>query len=134
MNNLPPEIHKFIGTDLPAMDGWCSPQKADALARSVIEIKPKVVVEIGVFAGRSLLVLALACRHNREGLVYGIDPWDTAASISGLENDVANYEWWKSKVDHESIYRQCVARCQQQGVNDRIILMRSTSAPIVPWL
>ena len=32
---LPFHIEKYIEDYMPAMDGWCSPQKADALARLV---------------------------------------------------------------------------------------------------
>lgn len=37
-------------------------------------MRPAVVVEIGSARGRSTCALALACRHNRHGKVYAIDP------------------------------------------------------------
>ncbi len=42
-----------------------------AVARS---LRPAVIVEVGSARGKSTCTLALACRQNRHGVVYAIDP------------------------------------------------------------
>ena len=44
--------------------------------------RPKVIVELGIFGGRSLLPQALQLRDNGDGgIIYGIDPWTKAAAL-----------------------------------------------------
>ena len=45
---------------VPTMNGWCDPTKANHIFDTVFERNPKVCVELGVFAGRSLIAFALA--------------------------------------------------------------------------
>jgi predicted O-methyltransferase YrrM len=100
----------YILHTMPAMDGWCSIEKATALANTVLKHKPTVCVEIGVYAGRSLFAIATALQQLGQGRVLGIDPWTVEASVAGWENDPANRDWWSgktSKLDHNAIYQQC---------------------------
>src|SRR5271170_6961170 len=69
-----------IATTLPTLDGWATSEKGCTLAALVLANKPKLVVEIGVFAGRSLLPMALALKANGSGKVIGIDPYDSQES------------------------------------------------------
>lgn len=127
------QIQNYINNLMPAMDGWCSKTKAEALVKAVLEQKPEVVVEIGVFGGRSLIALALGCLVNGQGQVFGIDPWDVSASISGFEEDKQNREWWR-KVDHDVIYRKCLESCGRNGVLDFVSLIRAKSEQMALWL
>jgi predicted O-methyltransferase YrrM len=54
--------HSGLGDGIYALYG---------LARS---LKPNTIVEIGSARGRSTCALALACRQNKQGKVYAIDP------------------------------------------------------------
>jgi hypothetical protein len=57
--------------------------------------KPSVVVEIGVFGGRSLVPQALALRENKQGVVYGIDPYTAAAATEGeFTSDPGGKGYW----------------------------------------
>jgi len=113
------------------MDGWCSTEKAIALAQCVIDTKPSVAVEIGVYAGRSLIAIALGMKHNGSGVVIGIDPWDKEASIEGW-ND-ANREWW-NKLDHGAIKAKCERSIQNAGVEKHVELIQSTNKAALPIL
>lgn len=88
------------------MDGWCDAQKRHILAELVLKSKPDVVVETGVFGGRSIIPMALACKHNHKGIVWGIDPWSNEAALEG-DHAEADKEWW-SKINLEDVYRKFV--------------------------
>jgi len=81
------------------LEGWCSYQKAAILIDFILKIKPQVILEIGVFGGKSLVPMAIAVKENGSGKVYGIDPWDCGASVEGM--DKPNKEWWGS-LDHDA--------------------------------
>lgn len=113
---------EYVETVLPRMEGWCSPQKANRLIAAVAEQKPRLFVEIGVFAGRSLFAAALALPSG--GVAVGIDPWCVADSVKGFSGD--NQAWW-SKCDHDSIYKQCQFTQSLLDLCDRCYLIRATS-------
>lgn len=102
---LPLEIRQYIfkSQELP---GWCPAEKAEQLCELVLEHRPDVVVETGIFGGRSLIPLAAACKYLSNGIVWGIDPWEVDASIEGTHKPV-DFEWW-SKLNHEDIYQSFV--------------------------
>lgn len=87
----------------PIIEGWTTQEKAEVLAGLVIDHKPQLLVEIGVFGGRSLFAQAMALRENGMGLVWGIDPWSLDAA---LEGDVGeeNRKWWTENLKLEDIY------------------------------
>lgn len=83
------------------LEGWCSPEKALKLAEIIIDNKCKVCVELGVFAGRSLLPIAIA--SGKDSKVVGIDAWSSNASSEGV-NDKVNEEWW-NKIDYDKFFK-----------------------------
>ncbi len=124
---IPRIVHDYIHNVMPHMQGWCSPAKAEALAKVMLEYRPKVCLEIGVFAGRSLIAMALTLHTmNRGGLVVGIDPWTTEAAIEGWENDKPNREWWE-KCPHGYIREQCERFIKEMGVDPYVRLVKSTA-------
>lgn len=88
--------------EVESMEGWCPKVKAEDIHAVVLESKPSLCVEIGVFGGRSLVVIADALRENHHGIVYGIDPWEAQPCVEG-DNDAANDDWW-SKLDFKTIH------------------------------
>lgn len=94
--NLKREL-SFINT----LEGWCSQEKAEAIAGIVLDHKPKICVEIGVFGARSLVAFAMAMRENNSGVVWGIDPWTKEAALEG-EAGTPNGDWW-AKLDLDVI-------------------------------
>src|SRR5690348_5936514 len=90
-------------------DGWCSIQKAKALASSVIALRPEIVVEIGTYSGRSFIPMLMALHENGFGKAVGIDPYSASASAEGEIGE--NAEWWK-RLDHEKIRNEFIQRIE----------------------
>jgi hypothetical protein len=78
------------------IEGWCTKEKALKMA-SLINSND-VCLELGVFAGRSLLPICLMTNQ----IVYGVDAWDKNASLDG-ENSKINDEWW-NKIDYTKFF------------------------------
>ncbi len=87
---------------LPAGGDWCDLDKAHTLAAMIVALRPRVVLEIGVWMGGSLVPILMALKHAGSGKAIGIDPWAWTASVAD-EEDQANAAWWRT-VDHEAAY------------------------------
>jgi hypothetical protein len=83
--------------------GWAEPPKAISLFNLVVATRPIVVVEIGVFGGRSAIPMIMACKFNGRGIVHCVDPWSPEASAAGQVTDI-DRKWW-GNVNHEFIYQ-----------------------------
>ena len=49
------------------LEGWCTDNKASILIDLILESKPTIIVEIGVFGGKSLVPMAFALKENNWG-------------------------------------------------------------------
>lgn len=81
---------------LTTRNGWATPEKMTRLYDLATEVstdKRPCIVELGVFAGRSLFPMALAFKDAGRGLVYGVETWDNITPLEG-ENSKENDEWW----------------------------------------
>ncbi len=112
------------------LEGWCAESKAGILIDLILKVKPSVILEIGVWGGKSLVPMAHALRANRKGIIYGIDPWNNDASIQET-SDEANKAFWGA-VDHEAVMRSLISRIDQFKLNNQITLIRSTSEDAAP--
>lgn len=111
------------------LDGWCSKFKASVLVDLVLMLKPENVVEVGVFGGKSLVPMAIACQSINKGVVTGIDPWSADRSIEGM--DGANFNWWGS-INHEAILNHLISKINHFELNEWIVLSRNTSEGAEP--
>ncbi len=93
---------------------WCTLDRANALAALTLALQPKVVVEVGVWLGGSLVPIMLAMKHTGIGTAIAIDPW--AASASVIDQDAVNAEWW-GKVDHNAAMQKFVGRLEKHGLS-----------------
>ena len=116
------------------LEGWCSDVKATTLVDLVLKAKPNIIVEIGVWGGKSLVPMACALQANGKGTIFGIDPWDSNASIEETMED-ANRTFW-SYANHDAIFRGLVQKIDQFGLHDHVILIKSTSedASLIPGI
>jgi predicted O-methyltransferase YrrM len=121
----PRDLHKAISKAIQPMEGWCSLDKSSAMAALIVAVKPKVVVEIGVFGGRSLVPQAMALKYVGGGVIYGIDPWRREANLEGT-NDAENDEWW-SKLDIDKIHLGAVEAVYANHVEDHAVIIRAAS-------
>lgn len=118
-------VYEDIAKALPTIiDGWCDLPKAIYLASVVVATRPNVVVEIGVFGGRSLIPMAMACKANGHGKVIGIDPWTKEAAAEGYSGD--NAKWW-AELDMEKIYDTFLADVKRHGVEEFVTIVRKKS-------
>lgn len=109
--------------------GWCPVEKALDLASIIVAIRPKVIMETGVWGGRSFLPMALACEAVGQGTVIGIDPWNARASAEGYAGQ--NVTWWQAQ-DHDRIYRDFIDNVGRLGLRTRTVIhrMKSDDAPL----
>lgn len=124
------DIHARIDAVVPGMLGWCTPEKAKYLAGLIDTHKPELVVEIGVFGGRSLLPMAMALEAVG-GVAFGIDPWSVAAALEGEESE-ANRDWWSKNVDLENVFTNFVQQVLAQRLTRTCRWIRAESEAVAP--
>lgn len=104
--------------------GWCPLEKALDLAVTVLALRPKVVIELGVWGGLSFIPMALACKHLGSGTCIGVDPWSKDASIEGY--DEPNAKWWSAQ-DHDTILKDFSLNIQRLGLESFVQIQRAKS-------
>src|SRR5687767_2357489 len=76
------------------LEGWCTEEKMKRLYKLVMETKPEFIVELGVWAGRSLFPMALALKEiGEKGKAFGYDAWSNKVATEGTNNPEDD-EWW----------------------------------------
>ena len=73
--------------------GWCSREKAHTLMAIIVALRPRVVVELGVWMGGSAIPMALALRAVGSGQLVAIDAWSAEMSVAGQEAEI-HRTWW----------------------------------------
>jgi len=114
----------------PILHGWCPQDKALALMELVEKTKPKLVVEVGTWGGKSLFPMALAVRAIGAGRVISIDPWSAKASAAG-QTDPDSEKWWNDQ-DHEKVYQSFLYHMRKLGVESVIQVIRECSNNVEP--
>ena len=109
------------------LNGWCTREKAEFLYNLVVKSESELTVELGVFAGRSLIPMALAHKAQGKGHVYGIDPWQKSASTQNYDTQDANYQWWNN-LNHDAIYTCFLKSLHDYLVDDITTTIRTTSS------
>lgn len=123
------DLKKGVCDALPNMYGWCTKEKAIEFIDLVLEVKPDICVEIGVFGGKSLFPVASALKFLNQGIVVGIDPWNKDEIIPYFDTvkDKAHIEWW-SKVKMDHVYYSCLNMLSQYQLEDYVATLKTTSA------
>lgn len=120
-------------------EGWCSVERALEMAQLIIDTKPMQVVEIGVFAGGSLVPQALALQENGYGVIYGIDPWSRQAAVEQVfvaddktppADEEAARKWW-SEVDLDRMLRLCMEGIWKHELEPHAVIIRARSQDCV---
>lgn len=113
-------------------DGWCTHKKMSVLIDIISACKPKTIVEIGVWGGKSLIPMAYVLKECNQGIIYGIDPWSNIASVEGMMHEGSKAFW--NFVDHEDIMRKLEQYIHQFQLEKHVQLIRATSAdaPSIP--
>jgi hypothetical protein len=100
------KLFSLISSTVPTMDGWCSLEKACVLASLTLAMKPVSAIEIGIWAGRSLLPVAMAMKVIGSGVITGIDPYSPQESA---KSEVGESEKWWAAQDHKAIKEKFLA-------------------------
>lgn len=108
------------------MHGWCTEEKANILYNLIVETRPDLVVELGVFGGRSFVPMALAIKNNDKGICIGIDPWKKHESTTNYDPSDPNYIWWNS-LNHDDIYNSFKSALIQYDIENVSRYIRKTS-------
>lgn len=128
-------LYSEISRVVPGLHGWCELPKALTLANYVLALRPAVVVELGIWGGRSLLPMAMAVKAINCGKVIGIDPWLPQASIEG-QDSVADQKWWgpggEGGLMHEAVMGHFMAQIELLELRHCVDIMRSRSDDIQP--
>ena len=108
------------------VDGWCTEEKADYLYNLVKQQEVFYCgVEIGVYGGKSLIPMALACKEKGFGKFVGIDPWQKESNIEGSLSQ-ADIDWW-AKLDIEAIYKNFVINSVEINLLKELFWLRMRS-------
>jgi hypothetical protein len=129
-----PDLRREIEEAAPEGGDWCSPDKAIQLAALVLELRPRLVVELGVWRGGSAVPMAIALRHLGDGQLLAIDAWSTEASVAGQGG--INAAWWQSVGDegHERARQTLLTRLKKHRLSpERCTVRRQRSdVAVVP--
>ncbi|HSX11229.1 MAG TPA: class I SAM-dependent methyltransferase [Chlamydiales bacterium] len=131
-HETPSQMKEHVYELMSQLHGWCSNEKAGFLIDLVLKVKPKVIVEIGVWGGKSLIPMAYALRENNEGIIYGIDPWESKESTEWVMEEV-NRAFWEG-ANHHWVLEHLLGKIDQYGLVNQVRLFKSTSeaAPPIP--
>lgn len=90
---VPPSVLALIEAAERQLEGWCYREKSLFIARLVLEERPLVCVEVGVYGGRSLIPCAAALRHLGQGRIWGVEGWSGTLAVRdpGTKD---NDDWW----------------------------------------
>ncbi len=126
MMSLKPETLEYIYQFCSTAEGrWAPIERLIDTATRIINLKPYVVVEIGVFAGRSLIPQALALKEVGKGRIYGIDPWKAEYAVEGEEGESA--KWWGQDVDLEAMHQLTMKGIWKYQLDEQAVIIRSAS-------
>jgi predicted O-methyltransferase YrrM len=115
---------------LQRLHGWMTVEKGERMAELVLSSGPKLVVELGVFGGRTIGAMAMAGQSAGNGCRFiGIDPWTKAAALEGTLPQ-EHVDWW-SKIDLNKIFIECGLGLRQLGL-DEVELWRMTDEEALP--
>ncbi len=105
------------------------------MAQLIIDEKPVTVVEIGVFAGGSLVPQALGLKEVGAGRIYGIDPWSREAAIEQVfvandktpkaDEEIAR-QWW-AEVDLEKMHQLAMQGIWRYCLEEFAVVIRARS-------
>lgn len=126
VNSEEDELKQEVCNILPSLHGWCSQEKAIHFIDLILKVRPKVCVEIGVFAGASIYPVASALKLLNHGVVIAIDPWSPTESLKNLDPhlDQHHIHWWKN-IDYNQVYSSYLSLLKMFSLEDVCITIRA---------
>src|SRR5690606_32792545 len=118
-------LKDIYNKEIPHFDGWCTVEKAIYIGELILNTKPDICVELGVYSGRSLFAFAVALRENGKGIVHGIDAWSPDAALEG-NNSSKHKQWW-GMVDYDKHYNLTLDSISNYCLNEYVKIHKSRS-------
>jgi len=121
-------LKKRILNEISSIEGWCSKEKALNFIDLVLEVKPDVCVEIGVFGGSSIFPVAYTLKFLDHGIIIGIDPWDKLECIKyfdPIENE-KDILWW-GNLNLDYIHYSYMNMLKKYQLENHVTTIRKTS-------
>jgi SAM-dependent methyltransferase len=103
MTNLPQALLDALARHVRDVDGWCTLEKAVWMAQRILDERPNLIVEVGVWRGRSFACLVAAACAADNGVVLGIDPYSYEIATQGTHH--RDEHAWLNDVDFEQVHR-----------------------------
>lgn len=129
------ELMTRVGEVLKEGGDWCGLDKAQTLAAMVLALRPRLICEVGVWTGGSLIPMLLALRtvEALETAAHGtsprrravaIDAWSATASCIGQDGE--NRDWWRA-ADHDAALQVFLGRLEALGLGSICDVVRAPS-------
>ena len=118
--------------NLGSLPGWCSHEKAEKMMDLILEVRPTVCVEIGVFGGSSVYPTARALNYLLHGRLYCIDPWLKQPPLDGYTTDNPHFQWW-SQINHDEMLNGFLKMLSDRRLANRCAVLRMKSEEAVFW-
>lgn len=124
-----------VGATVITLNGWCTPEKAQWIARWMVEHRCVSAVDIGVFGGRSLVAMGFAMqqlakeRPGWPGKVIGIDSYSNQDCVEG-EESAAGKDYWKN-LDLALVRKNAEDAIEQHGLKEICSLLIMTGVQAV---
>lgn len=112
------------------LDGWCEPNKQLTLAHYVLAIQARMIVEIGVWGGKSLIPLAMAAQHTAPARVLAIDPWKAHESVKGQDGE--DLKWWNNQAQHDLVFDRFMLSLRTLELTGIVTVLRQSSNETLP--
>jgi cephalosporin hydroxylase len=110
-------------------EGWASYEKAMAMSSIVLAMRCKVIVEIGIWYGRSFLPAAISQQATVDGgVAFAIDSWKASESVAGQVSK-ADQDWWNREQIHEQAYDSFRSSVQSLNLKN-VQIKRMSSAEV----
>ena len=106
--------------------GWCSNTKSEAIVALILNTKPQICVEIGVFGGASFFAIPLALEHLNSGHAYAIDSWNNGDCIKYMPDHDPN-KWYWAQMDFTGIAHEFKRILNAEHLNKRCTLYHEES-------
>ena len=121
---------------LHGLHGWCDAEKADAIYDAISAdaarlARPLYGLEIGVWAGRSLIPAATALRHSEHGgFVVGLDSYRNADDMQGMED--TDHGKWRAPLNYEEFCVSALRLVESLSLGRWCGVFRASSADVSP--
>jgi hypothetical protein len=124
---LPDHIRAAINDYCPRMTGFTTAQRCCDMAELIIDNLPNMVVEIGVFGGRTMLAQAFALREVGRGIIFGIDAYKFESCAEGERKE--NRDYWQN-IDFGKLYLEAASTLFDHRLAPHAVLVQARSQDV----